>query len=364
MRLLPTLSLYLVRQFLIGFGAILLGLTVLVFVFEAVELLRRASSKAQVPVTFVLQLALLKLPATVQKMLPFAVLFGAMATFNRLTRSSELVVARSAGVSAWQFLLPTIMGGAVIGCLTLGAFNPLAAAMASNYENLEAKFLRGRASLLAVSSTGFWLRQADAQGQSVIHALRVAQQGVELEDVIVFLYEGQDRFVGRVDAKTARLEEGAWILTEALITAPDRPPIRRATHRLDTTLTLSQIQDSFASPQTMSFWAIPRFIETLEEAGFSALRHRLHWHSLLSLPLLLVGMVLIAASFSLRLTRRGGTGLLIGGGVAVGFVFFFFTDVVLALGQSGSLPIPLAAWAPAGVMLLIGSAAVLHLEDG
>jgi len=364
MRLLPTLSFYLLRQFLIGFGVILLGLTVLVFVFEAVELLRRASSKAQVPVTFVMQLALLKLPATVQKMLPFAILFGAMATFSRLTRSSELIVARSAGVSAWQFLLPTLIGVAAIGAFTLGAFNPLAAAMASNYENLEAKFLRGRASLLAVSSTGFWLRQADPHGQSVIHALRVAQQGVELEDVIVFLYEGQDRFVGRVDARTARLEDGAWVLSDALITAPDRPPVRRASHTLDTTLTLSQIQDSFASPQTLSFWAMPRFIQTLEEAGFSALRHRLHWHSLLSMPLLLVAMVLIAASFSLRFIRYGGTGVLIASGAIVGFVFYFFTDVVLALGQSGALPIALAAWAPAGVMLLIGLAAVLHLEDG
>jgi lipopolysaccharide export system permease protein len=364
MRLLPTLSLYLARQFLLSFAAILLGLTVLVFVFESVELLRRATSKAQIPIGFILQLAVLKLPATVQKMLPFAVLFGAMATFVRLTRSSELVVARSAGVSAWQFLFPTLAGGAFIGILTLGAFNPLAAAMASNYESLEAKFLRGRASLLAVSSTGFWLRQADTQGQSVIHALRVSQQGVELYDVIVFLYGGQDKFVGRIDARSARLEDGAWHLSDALITAPDRPPVRRVEHRLDTTLTLSQIQDSFASPQTLSFWAIPRFIQTLEDAGFSALRHRLHWHSLLSLPLLLVAMVLIAASFSLRLTRRGGTGFLVAGGAVLGFVFFFFSDVVLALGLSGSLPVPLAAWTPAGVMLLIGVAAVLHLEDG
>jgi len=364
MRLLPTLSLYLARQFLLSFAAILLGLTVLVFVFESVELLRRATSKAQIPIGFILQLAVLKLPVTVQKMLPFAVLFGAMATFVRLTRSSELVVARSAGVSAWQFLFPTLAGGAFIGILTLGAFNPLAAAMASNYESLEAKFLRGRASLLAVSSTGFWLRQADTQGQSVIHALRVSQQGVELYDVIVFLYGGQDKFVGRIDARSARLEDGAWHLNDALITAPDRPPVRRVEHRLDTTLTLSQIQDSFASPQTLSFWAIPRFIQTLEDAGFSALRHRLHWHSLLSLPLLLVAMVLIAASFSLRLTRRGGTGLLVAGGAVLGFVFFFFSDVVLALGLSGSLPVPLAAWTPAGVMLLVGVATVLHLEDG
>ena len=42
----------------------------------------------------------------------------------------------------------------------------------------------------------------------------------------------------------------------------------------------------------------------LERSGFSALRHRLYWHSLLAAPLLLCAMVLIAATFTLRQTRR------------------------------------------------------------
>ena len=33
----------------------------------------------------------------------------------------------------------------------------------------------------------------------------------------------------------------------------------------------------------------------LEKAGFSALRHKLHWHSLMALPSLLAGMLLFAA---------------------------------------------------------------------
>jgi lipopolysaccharide export system permease protein len=64
------------------------------------------------------------------------------------------------------------------------------------------------------------------------------------------------------------------------------------------------------------------------------------------------------------LTRRGGTGLLILGGLFAGFLLYFLTDVVLALGVSGGLPVILAAWAPAGVFTLLGLAMLLHLEDG
>ncbi len=46
------------------------------------------------------------------------------------------------------------------------------------------------------------------------------------------------------------------------------------------------------------------------------------------------------------------------------FFLFFFLDVVSALGLRESIPIVLAAWAPAGISALLGLAMVFHLEDG
>ena len=114
----------------------------------------------------------------------------------------------------------------------------------------------------------------------------------------------------------------------------------------------------------MSFWDLPGFIQTLEKAGFSAVRHRLYWHSLLAAPLLMCAMVLIAASFTLRHSGLGGTTFVIAGGVITGFVLYFFTDIVFALGLSDSIPAVLAAWTPSGVATLLGLATLLHLEDG
>ncbi|NIQ97401.1 MAG: LptF/LptG family permease, partial [Desulfuromonadales bacterium] len=71
-----------------------------------VELMRRAASREEASLGIVLEMALVKLPLMAQQLVPFAVLFAGMFTFWRLTRNQELVVARGAGVSVWQFLLP------------------------------------------------------------------------------------------------------------------------------------------------------------------------------------------------------------------------------------------------------------------
>jgi lipopolysaccharide export system permease protein len=274
------------------------------------------------------------------------------------------VAVRAAGVSAWQFLLPATLLAFLLGMLAVAVLNPLSAVLALRFEILEAKFLEGRVSLLTVSPTGLWLRQGDRQGQQVVHALRVSAEGMRLSDVTIYLYQGRDRFVGRLDASQAQLLPGTWLLQDGLKTAPDGVIERFEEYRLATSLTVAQVQESFASPGTLSFWALPRFIEGLRQAGFSALRHRMHWHSQLATPLLLAAMVPLAAAFSLRFHRRGGAGLVVGAGVLAGFLLYILGDLVQALGQSGSLPVVLAAWAPGAISLLAALALLFHLEDG
>ena len=366
MRMSPTLSVYIGRQFLAGFAIVFLILVTLILTFDTVELMRRTAARPNITFATVMEMAFLKLPHMSQESFPFAALLGAMLVFWRLTRSHELVVTRGAGVSVWQFLLPVLLLAFLLGVFRVTVTNPLASAMLSRYESLEATILKGRKSLLALSESGLWLRQSSEGGQAVVHSQHMFQQGpgVELRNVIIFLYEGTDAFIGRIDAEKARLEDGFWHMSNAWVISPDTPPQFEKEYWLETDLTLNKIHESFSPPETMSFWALPEFIKTLEEAGFSAVRHRLHWHVLLATPLLMCAMVLIAATFTLRHARRGGTTLIITGGVLTGFVLYFFSDIVFALGLSNSIPVTLAAWTPSGIATLLGLAMLLHLEDG
>lgn len=364
MRLSLTLSAYIGRQFAVRFGAVLLALTAIVYLLDTLEMLRRASTREEVTLPIVLQLSLLKLPQLMQEMVPFVVLFATMLTFWRLSRSHELTVVRAAGISVWQFLLPALAIALLIGAFRLAVLNPVGAVLYSSYEQTESKLLRGRTSLLAVAQSGFWLRQTDGRSNAVIHALRVSSQEMELYDVIIFNFEGTDRFVSRIDAAAARLEPGAWVLKDATISTPERAAWFEPSYRLPTDMTLERIQESFASPETISFWELPGFIRVLENAGFSAVRHRMYWHRLLAGPLLLLAMVLLAATFSLRPPRRGGTLMLIVAGISAGFLLYFVSNLVAALGQNASIPVALAAWTPAGVSTLVAVTLLLHLEDG
>ena len=365
MRLSPTLSLYIGRQFLIWFGVFFAGLASIIYVADTLELLRRAASKPDVSLGAILEMALFKLPHTAEALTPFAILFSGIMAFWRLTRSNELVVARAVGVSVWQFMLPAVAAAVVLGAVKVTVFNPIAAAMLARYEAVEARTLRGQVNQLAIAPSGLWLRQTGPEGgQAIMHAAKVVGTVGQLQRVTVLMYNSDNSFSARLDAASARLEPGYWRLEDTFYAASGQPAERIGSYSLATQFTVDKIQESFARPETMSFWALPGFIDLLQRAGFSAIRHRLYLQSLLAGPLLLSAMILIAATFSLRPARRGGVGTMIGLGVGAGFLLYFVSDLVFALGLSARIPVVLAAWAPAVISSLLGLAMLLHMEDG
>src|SRR3954469_21185062 len=163
-----TLSVYIARHFLTWFGAVFGTMIGIAFLLDYIELMRRAGSREQATWSVLLEMAALKLPHTAQDVMPFAILFGTMLVFWRLTRNNELVVARAAGVSAWEFLTPAALVALLVGVVAVTVFNPIASSMQASYEKLDSRILRSTGDPLALSNAGLWLRQSDANGGQII----------------------------------------------------------------------------------------------------------------------------------------------------------------------------------------------------
>jgi lipopolysaccharide export system permease protein len=365
-----TLSLYVTRVFFLAVLGMLTGLTLLVSLFDFVELLRRSATHPEATFGVVAEIAALRLPWGAMQILPFAVLIGAILAFWRLTRSSELVVARATGVSAWGFLAAPTLSALLLGAFATGAVTPVSAVMRARAEALDNAYLRNGGGPLALAGGQLWLRQSDhgldPQGVAILHALSVSAKGglLRAQSVSVFRLDASDHPVQRIEAAEASLDVGEWRLDGARTVTPGHMPDPPRRLSLPTDLTVDRVQQSFAPPDTFSVWALPGFIDLLDRSGFSSIRHRLHFQALLALPLLCGTMCLLGAAFSMRPQRRGGVAQMLGSGVAAGFALFVVSKLAEEFGQSGALPAMLAAWAPAGSGLMLSVALLLHLEDG
>ena len=78
----------------------------------------------QFDATKVFLLSIFRVPSICEDVLPFTVLFGSIAAFVLANRRLEVVIARAAGVSAWQFLLPACIVGLLVGIFATTVYNP------------------------------------------------------------------------------------------------------------------------------------------------------------------------------------------------------------------------------------------------
>ena len=345
------------------------GIFFLILVFlDLVEQLGRFTD-TDATLTDIVGLTLLNVPEGIYQILPLIMIITTITLFLGLSRSSEMVVTRAAGRSAVRALLSPLFMAFLIGVFGVAVINPIVATTSREFEQRSNGF-KGRNQVLTLGSTGLWLRQGDDMSQTVIRAETANLDGTELQNVTFMTFSEDGLPLERVASADAILEGGHWTLTDAKIwpltdvQTPEADAVTKPTHEIPSTLTADQIRDSFGTPSSIPIWDLPAFIERLKTAGFSAQRHQVWFQMELALPVFLVAMVMIGASFTVRHQRGGRTGLMVLLAIMLSFGTYFIRNFAQILGENGQLPAALAAWAPPLAAIGLALSFILHKEDG
>jgi lipopolysaccharide export system permease protein len=361
-----TLSRYFALRFLSAVIAVFAGVFALVAIIDFVELMRRSADDPNASAWLIWKTSIFRVPQITERVMPFAVLIGAMSSYLNLSRRLELVVARSAGISAWQFIAPAVIVALVLGIAATTVYNPLAAMLNERSKRLEVEISGNapQAAGLKATGDGFWVRQLSADGQAVINAQTGSDQGTRLGGVTVFTFDPAGHFKERIEAKTATLKSSFWLLEDARVYGTNAPPVERDAYRLNTNLSPEQVRESFATPETVPFWQLPFYIGIAEHTGLGAAAYRLQYYKLLMQPFLLASMVLLAAAVSLRFFRFGGIQKMVLSGILAGFLLYILSKVTEDVSKAELMSPVAAAWIPVLVGGLTGFVVLLYQEDG
>jgi lipopolysaccharide export system permease protein len=358
-----TLARYFARQFVAASLAVFVGIFMLVVLLDYIEMTRKTAGIATATPLLVALTSFYRVPLLLERLMQFCVLVGTMACYLSLSRRLELVVARAAGVSAWQIVTPALLCAIGFGTLATVAYNPLSAQLQERAKRMEADFLSQRGQGLQ-DAVGFWAKQVTAEGQSIITAVSSRAEGTRLAGISVFRLTPDGHFKERIEAREAQLEDGQWLLKDVHRYRLDAPTIDEASYTLPTELTREQVRDTFSTPETVSFWQLPEYIASSQHAGIALAGYRLQYHKLISVPFLFAAMVMLGSAVSMRLFRLGGVQKMILSGIGAGFLLYVLQKVTEDLSKADLLNPIAAAWLPVCVGSLTGLLALLYQEDG
>lgn len=359
-----TLFLYIAWRFTKALVAMMVLLLFLIVTVDFIEGLRKLSDDSDVSSGTVYLISLYTAPYFIDKAFPFACLFAAMVTLFQLNQKLELVVARAAGISAWQFLMPIGAAALAIGVIAASLYNPMAIRFYQTSLDMKAEAFGRNAETNAGTVSGFWLRQEDEDGSTVLNARLARREGTVLDGVRMIRFDGDGHVRERIEADVAIHRGDHWLLINAITTGKRHETTLNEALRVPTNLSREYLLGTSSEPDSTPFWNLLATAEKLRLSGLNHLPYLVQFQSLLALPLFLVAMVIIAATVSLRFARYGQGGKLILGGISAGFVLYAVTRLVTSLGSNGIVPPFVAAWSPSFVAILFGMSILLHQEDG
>jgi lipopolysaccharide export system permease protein len=358
-----TLFRYFLKRHLLTIAWFFLGVAALVFLIDFIENSALRGSVPGFTLLDSLYLTMMRVPMILQQTIPFVMLFAGITTLVTLNRRQEMVVTRAAGISVWQIMLPFLTGAIITGLVALFALNPLAAAGMRSAQQIEAN-AKAAKQLGRRNQPIPWLRQITADDDVIIGAENVEQDGTSLHNVVLIHFGPEGRIVLRQDAVTANLKDGYWLLNTVKETRPGQMSVELETAQVRTNLKREFVQERLSRPEAVDFLGLPRKIEAARSFGVSTTALETQFHSLMSMPFLLIAMTIISATVSLKFSRFNQSQTMIFGGVFAGFVLYVATVLIKAFGSSGVVPPFVAAWIPVVVAMFLGTTLLLHQEDG
>jgi len=199
-----TLHLYILKKYSLTTLRVLLILVLVILLIDVVENIRYLS-KRDASFDQLVRYSLLKAPKQIYSTFALVILISALTTFLGLSRSSELVVTRSCGVSALKILAMPIAAAAGFGVIAVVVLNPIVATTSREFSAYRAQFEKSFSSPLSISDEGLWFRQGTESGQTVIQANRTNATGTQLFLARFHRFNNEGMLETRIDAERATL---------------------------------------------------------------------------------------------------------------------------------------------------------------
>ena len=354
-----TIAWYMAKLFLVRSFAFLVGLVV---ILETLDLLGESSRILAAGNTeaALWHYVALRVPQLIALFLPFSVLLGTLVTLATLNQNSEVVIFKSAGISAHQILAPLVVAALGIAAVNF-AFNERVVVKANAELSRWQAALYKRTPEAATRITESWVRGGD----DLFHAEMVtgSSSATTLRDVTIYDRSG-NRLLRVVRAAAARPVAGGWRLTGARVFDVARGT-ETAAEALDfpSPVIPAQFTVTTVNPKFVPFWDLLRMIGEQRDAGkpvgtlVAAANHKI------SAPLSAILMPLLGSVAAFGLARSGRLFVRAVIGMLLGFAFFVADNFMVAMGDFGTVPPILSAWAAFGLFFLIGEAVLFRTEE-
>lgn len=347
---------YIAKNVFVATLFVLFMVSTLIFIISLLEELRDTGIGEYGFMQAVVHVMLL-LPHTLYQFFPMLVLLGGVLGLGILAASQELMVIRTAGVSAHSMV--GAVSSAVIVLIIVATLIGEVVAPTGDYLADQRKAAQQGNGQAVATSTGVWIHE----GNNFLHIERVIDRH-HLQGVTRYEFDDHHQLLAASYATLLSLRGGQWWLHDMVTTTlgNDRAHTQHfSSGTWNLVLDERLLEIGLTEPEQMSLPKLYNYMNYLARNGLQAGKYQFGFWSRLFQPLTALAMILLAIPFVFTAPRSVTLGKRILFAVIMGFVFYIFNALIGQLSIVFQISPLLAALVPTILISMIGYGLMMQL---
>lgn len=361
MNLIKINKIYLLSKLIKKFLTVLLVFASIVIIINYIEESNFLNNTNATAYTSLI-LTFLNTPSLLFEMMPFIFLISTQLFFIELINKGELNTLKSFGLNNINILNFLAFSSLLAGILIVLIFYNFSSILKNQYLKIKNEYTKDGKYLAVITKNGLWIRDSYDGENFIVNAEKIQEN--YLLNASITKFDKNFEMKENIISSKIDIKNNIWILHNAVIMGNNNFSKNVDQYKFNTNFNFEKINSLFSDLTSLTFFGLSKLKKDYQSIGYSLTDIEIQKHKLLSFPIFLSLMSIIASIIMINIKyEKKSTLVSIFVGVILSASIYYATQFSNLLGLNGKIPVYLSVWFPIIIIMCFCSVTLININE-
>tara|TARA_B110000003_G_scaffold241764_1_gene249203 strand:+ start:906 stop:1979 length:1074 start_codon:yes stop_codon:yes gene_type:complete len=354
-----TYTKFLLNGFIRSFLNVFFVMFSLVFILNILQEIEFLSNQ-EVNSFYPIYLSLMSSPSIIFEMFPFIFLISTQFFFLKLFTNDEINIFKYSGLKNIKIILILSIISFFIGIFTISVFYSLSSNLQHYYLQVKNQFSKDKLYLAVINKNGLWIKDVVNDQTSIINSSKINNNF--LTDTFISTFDEKFNLIRSLKSNKIDIKDKEWLIYDATI-FENNISQKSDLIKFKSNFNQKRIESLFSNLSSLSLFKLINLRQNYNSLNYSTVDVDLQIYRILTYPLFLVIMTILASIIMLNTKKSNSKFIKIIIGLFCSVIIYYMNNLMNVMGSTEKIPLMVSIWTPIIFLSLVNLIMLININE-
>ena len=354
-----TYTKFLLNGFIRSFLNVFFVMFSLVFILNILQEIEFLSNQ-EVNSFYPIYLSLMSSPSIIFEMFPFIFLISTQFFFLKLFTNDEINIFKYSGLKNIKIILILSVISFFIGIFTISVFYSLSSNLQHYYLQVKNQFSKDKLYLAVINKNGLWIKDVVNDQTSIINSSKINNNF--LTDTFISTFDEKFNLIRSLKSNKIDIKDKEWLIYDATI-FENNISQKSDLIKFKSNFNQKRIESLFSNLSSLSLFKLINLRQNYRLLNYSTVDVDLQIYRILTYPLFLVIMTILASIIMLNTKKSNSKFIKIIIGLFCSVIIYYMNNLMNVMGSTEKIPLMVSIWTPIIFLSLVNLIMLININE-